>query len=173
VKKSTNIKKSTSTKKSLAAVVSENANLDHTHVLEGHATESNASVDNSSTKSIKSKKVVSSVNSVALPNDSKDSKYSLILKKYVLSSDISPDKYFILCDGKPIKSFKELADVLQLMSDDMFKYHVTETKNDFANWINDVFNDVELAKKIRIDKTRLETSIEIYKHILELLENNV
>jgi len=93
-----------------------------------------------------------------------------IIKKHILYVEVSPDKYFVLCDGRKIKSGKELADVLQLITDDMFKYHVTDTKNDFSNWINDVFGEPELAKKLKIVRNRLEMSIELYRNMFEKLD---
>jgi hypothetical protein len=93
-----------------------------------------------------------------------------VVKKHILYVEVSPDKYFVLCDGRKIKSGKELADILQLINDDMFKYHVTDAKNDFSNWINDVFGEVELAKKMRSMKNRLDMSIELYRNMFDKLE---
>jgi hypothetical protein len=92
-----------------------------------------------------------------------------IVKRRLLYVEVAPEKYFVLCDGRKIKSAKELADVLQLITDDMFKYHVTDAKNDFSNWINDIFGEPELAKKIRTIKNRVETSLEIYRYIFDRL----
>ena len=89
------------------------------------------------------------------------------LVKRTLYVDVSSDKYFVLCDGRKLKSAKELADTLQLINDDMFKYHVTDTKNDFANWINDVFGESELAKKIKTIRNRLEMSVELYRNMFD------
>jgi len=83
---------------------------------------------------------------------------------------VTPDKYFVLCDGRKVKSGKELADILQSINDDMFKYHVTDTKNDFANWINDVFGESDLAKKMKTIKNRLDTSIELYRAMFDRLD---
>lgn len=93
-----------------------------------------------------------------------------VVKKHTLYVEVSPDKYFVLCDGRKVKSGKELADLLQLINDDMFKYHVTDAKNDFSNWINDVFGEPELAKKMRTVRNRFEMSIELYRNMFEKLE---
>jgi len=92
------------------------------------------------------------------------------LVKRLLYVEVTPDKYFVLCDGRKVKSGKELADILQLVSDDIFKYHVTDTKNDFANWINDVFGEPDLAKKIRTMRNKMEVSIELYRHMFDKLD---
>ena len=94
----------------------------------------------------------------------------VVLKKRTLYIEVTPDKYFVLCDGRKIKNAKELADVLQVITDDMFKYHVTDTKNDFSNWINDVFGEPDLAKKMKALRNRLETSIELYRYMFDKLD---
>ncbi len=88
----------------------------------------------------------------------------------LLYVEVTPDKYFVLCDGRKLKSGKELADVLQTITDDIFKYHVNDTKNDFANWINDVFGEPDVAKKIRTIRNRHEMSVELYKHMFDKLD---
>lgn len=93
-----------------------------------------------------------------------------VIKKRTLYVEVTPDKYFVLCDGRKVKSGKELADILQSINDDMFKYHVTDTKNDFANWINDVFGESDLAKKMKTIKNRLDTSIELYRAMFDRLD---
>ena len=96
-----------------------------------------------------------------------------VTHKHILYMEVTPDKYFVMCDGRRIKNVKELADILQLINDDMFKYHVTDTKNDFSNWINDVFGEPELAKKIKTVRNRLETSIEMYRFMFSMLEKDI
>jgi|GEM_PF-851901 hypothetical protein len=93
--------------------------------------------------------------------------------KKLLYVEVTPDKYFVLCDGRKLKSGKELADTLQLITDDMFKYHVNDTKNDFANWINDVFGESDVAKKIRTIRNRMEMSVELYKHMFDKLDKSI
>ncbi|HYD03448.1 MAG TPA: DUF5752 family protein [Alphaproteobacteria bacterium] len=95
-----------------------------------------------------------------------------IIKKHTLYVEVTPDKYFVLCDGRKLKNAKELADTLQLINDDMFKYHVTDTKNDFANWINDVFGEPELAKKIKSVRSRFDMSIELYREMFDRLNKS-
>lgn len=84
---------------------------------------------------------------------------------------LSPEKYFILCDGRTIKDYKELAAILETIGDDIFYYHVTSERNDFANWIRDVFGEEELAERIRNTKSRHEMIALLYKHLFEKLSN--
>lgn len=73
------------------------------------------------------------------------------------------DKYFILLDGTIIRSIQELLKILPGMKDEVFFYHVTSEKNDFANWIRHVFSLDDLASKVSGAKSK--------KEILEVLRN--
>ncbi|MEI6614838.1 MAG: DUF5752 family protein, partial [Chrysiogenales bacterium] len=62
--------------------------------------------------------------------------------------DVSEERVFFVCDGRTLKNLDELAHALAEISDDVFRYHVNEEKNDFANWIRDVMNKQKLADKL-------------------------
>ena len=68
---------------------------------------------------------------------------------------IAPDdKTFLLENGLKLHSIKDLYNLLDKISDDIFYKHVTSEKNDFANWVEHVFDEKELAEKIRHAKDR-------------------
>ncbi len=67
--------------------------------------------------------------------------------------DASPEKCFWACDGQVLKNLGELAGAIEKMSDDVFNYHVTKEKNDFANWVSDVFGEEKLAAELKKAKT--------------------
>ena len=81
----------------------------------------------------------------------------------------SPDKYFILCNGKRLKNIKELAEVMEEIEDHVFSHHVTHDKNDFARWVHDVFEDTDLAQKLAGVKDKRHVQFIIYKHITHKL----
>jgi hypothetical protein len=83
--------------------------------------------------------------------------------------DTKPEFYFKLIDGSEIKNLLGLADALGKMSDDVFYYHVNEQKNDFSNWIRDIFKQEELATDIMEFKNRLETEASILKFLVKEL----
>ena len=68
-------------------------------------------------------------------------------KKWMIKN-CRPEKVFWLRDGRTLKNITEMLNALKKMDDGLFKYHVNEQKNDFANWIKDIFKQVELAQKI-------------------------
>ena len=99
----------------------------------------------------------------------KNSEHTKKTKKISLFIDVTPDKYFVLCDGKTIKDYQELASLLETLNDDVFFYHVNNERNDFANWVNDVFGEEKLANDIRKSKNKTEIIAIIYKHLFHKL----
>lgn len=83
---------------------------------------------------------------------------------------INPEHYFVLHDGKTIKDLEELVQTLKNIDKKTFEYHVNDSKNDFANWIQYVFKSRRLAEDI--EDLRYEEMSEIiariHKHIEEI-----
>ncbi len=80
-------------------------------------------------------------------------------------SEAPEDKRFVLNDGRILKDLKELADALEHMSDDVFRHHVNESKNDFGNWTKDVLLEKELAEDLQKVDNQLHAQIAVLKHI--------
>ena len=80
-------------------------------------------------------------------------------------TDAAPDKVFWLGDGRSLKNLKELAEALKTMEDSVWDFHVTCEKNDFANWVEDVFDQDQLGAAIR----RVKSPKTAAKRILEKL----
>ena len=76
---------------------------------------------------------------------------------------------FVLCNGKPVKNVKELADIMEDLEDHIFNHHVRPDHNDFATWVKDIFKDVELAQKLADAKDKKHMQLVIYKHITNKL----
>ncbi len=53
-----------------------------------------------------------------------------------------------LKNGKKIKNLQELSHALKSMPEGTFKYHVSDSKNDFYTWIKKEHKDINLAKDI-------------------------
>ena len=84
-------------------------------------------------------------------------KLKQLMKKWSLKKDAKIGNYFFLTGGQECKNVPELAYALRKMSDQDFEKHVQFGRNDFANWIRDVFQDHELANDIEMhhDKTKI------------------
>ena len=86
-----------------------------------------------------------------------------------IARHVGPEQYFFLSDGRPLKSLLELADAFEDMTDDIFKHHVTDAKNDFAKWVQDVFGDEGLAIRLGQSKSRQQHQLIILKHLVRRL----
>jgi DNA polymerase III delta subunit len=87
------------------------------------------------------------------------------IRKKVLGK--APEEYhFVLADSRKLDSILSLVNSLEDMSEDVFRHHVNEAKNDFANWIKDVFKEENLAKDIKEVNNKVETQIKLLKHIV-------
>lgn len=59
-----------------------------------------------------------------------------------------PDKYFYTIDGKILTNIYQLSEYLKNCSTAHFIHHASPVRNDFYNWISNVFSVSELANKI-------------------------
>ena len=65
-----------------------------------------------------------------------------------------PEKCFWVHDGPVLSSIADLSRVLKVMPPAQFFHHVNSEKNDFARWVEDVFGETMLARRLRRTKTR-------------------
>jgi hypothetical protein len=63
--------------------------------------------------------------------------------------DVPDEKRFWSQDGRYIKSLAELGAAFGQMSDETFRAHANESKNDFSNWVRDVFGDDKLSRDLQ------------------------
>jgi len=77
-----------------------------------------------------------------------------INSSYSKAHHLRPEHYFYLTDGKILQNMEQLSTSLKDMNETVFKYHVNEDKNDFANWVRDVFGKQELAQKMQQTKNK-------------------
>ncbi len=83
-----------------------------------------------------------------------------------LLSNAPIDKVFWVCDGRILKNMQELLNALNTMDDETFAYHVSKERNDFANWLKDVFGARKLAAKMRKTKKREKAAV-LIKTVLD------
>ncbi len=92
-------------------------------------------------------------------------------EKPPILKDAPETQYFLFCDGHPVKNVTQLADKLEHIKDEVFNHHVTENRNDFVNWIKDVFREIELAEEISGLKNKDHVRLAIYKHVVKKHKN--
>lgn len=102
----------------------------------------------------------------------------VVTKKSSKAKKISPKKTMIYAtneasfwtrDGQILNSLQALSDTLLEIDLEVFSHHVTKDKNDFADWVDHVLNDIECAKSIRKAKTIKATKVAVDKHIKKYL----
>lgn len=89
--------------------------------------------------------------------------------KHKLKHTPHTEQWFVLCSGKEIKNLKELAQDIGEMEDYVFGHHVNDHRNDFVNWIKDVFKDLELAEKVSNHKDKKKIQLVLYEHLVDRL----
>ena len=90
----------------------------------------------------------------------------VIIRKKILG-EAPVEQHFVVADGTKLKSILELADALETMSEEIFRHHANELKNDFSSWVKDVFYDHSLAEDISRAKNRFETQIAILRRMVK------
>ena len=83
-----------------------------------------------------------------------------------LNEEVSPEFYFHLADGRVIKSVPELLEVMLDMDKWVWEHHVTKSKNDFVNWINDIYKNYELGTEL-IKAKKLKKGISVIEKALK------
>lgn len=79
---------------------------------------------------------------------------------------MEPDKAFYCRDGKVARSLDDLTQILTSMPEDEFSHHVNEYKNDFANWIEHVLGERDLADTLRKAQSRQEIIFTVNERIM-------
>ena len=72
--------------------------------------------------------------------------------RYLCSAD--PEKCFWINNGPILKNVEELADALETISEDAYRYHANQDKNDFSKWISEVIGDSKLANDLLSSKNK-------------------
>lgn len=80
-------------------------------------------------------------------------------------ADAPPEKCFWVHNGPILKNLQELLKETVKMNKETFLHHVNEQKNDFSRWVDEVFNEKELAKALAKVKTK-KALIKTIKKIL-------
>jgi hypothetical protein len=68
-------------------------------------------------------------------------------------------------DEKTLYSLDDLSEALNLIDPETFKRHVNPEKNDFANWVEYVFEEKELASSLRNYPTPLRMMVSIERFL--------
>lgn len=87
--------------------------------------------------------------------------------------DVKPENTFWLKNGKGIKNIAELGRELKQMQEEIFKHHVNDSKNDFANWTEFCLQDQKLSALLRTTKSRERMAAITERRIQELTTSQI
>lgn len=79
---------------------------------------------------------------------------------------VPSDRCFYICDGNCCASLLDLSEAIHIMNDEAFAHHVNDAKNDFANWVEAVFDQPKLAKSLRDAKSKEKHVVEILRFVV-------
>jgi hypothetical protein len=83
-------------------------------------------------------------------------------------ADVPADKVFRCHDGRMMKNLEELGVALRQMSEETFRYHVNDGRNDFSKWVEDVIRDFELSSGLKDSSTRSQAGKAVADRIVWL-----
>ncbi|MDD5774158.1 MAG: DUF5752 family protein [bacterium] len=82
--------------------------------------------------------------------------------------DVPEHNYFWVLSGLKLKNLVELAGALETMTDEVFNYHVNESKNDFACWIKECIKDTALAEALLATKSKKDIAKKVKDRVAEI-----
>lgn len=74
----------------------------------------------------------------------------------LILSNVENNERFFCVNGEIFSSLDELQKSLKTMDENSFFYHVNNDRNDFANWIENIFGDKVFAEKLNLIKDKKE-----------------
>lgn len=84
-----------------------------------------------------------------------------------LLENVKPENYFITKDGQKIRNISQLQKLLLNMKDDVFDHHTKQGRNDFSNWIRDIYKDRALADSVMLCRTKQSLAEKLKEKLIE------
>ena len=93
-------------------------------------------------------------------------KNTKLAKRRRIMKKVDGSKAFYLNNGKKLTDLFELAKELDRMDDNLFRDHVNDERNDFSRWVEDVFGERKLSRRLNEVNNRTGAQITILKHLI-------
>ena len=71
-------------------------------------------------------------------------------------------------NGPILRSIIELGNVAKKLTPAQFTHHISNTKNDFAKWVDEVVRDSELAHQLKRVKTKKDMANAVMSRLKQL-----
>ena len=90
--------------------------------------------------------------------------------KQTTLANVPDDKAFWVCRGDRVRNLSDLANCIESLSADQFKYHVDDVKKTthFSKWIADVLKNPLLARDVN-----LEPNLHDQKHLVKTIRDHL
>ena len=69
---------------------------------------------------------------------------------------IDESKHFWFADGRKAASLDDMKNIIKDITEDTFRFHVNDNKNDIAEWIKNVIKDKGLSEKLKKSTSHAE-----------------
>jgi len=112
------------------------------------------------------KKVVKKVPAKKSAKSKSSTKKVVRRTKSLWEKSVGESDSFYTANDKQLTSILSLVKELEIMEDHVYHHHVSFQHNDFANWIEGVFELTELGKSLRESHTKDETQLLLLKYII-------
>lgn len=86
----------------------------------------------------------------------------------ILEEAEAPEEVFITSNGRVLRNLWELEEFLRNADEETFSNHVSDEKNDFAEWVWEIIQDFELAKILAECEKRQEMAKHVKKRLVKL-----
>src|SRR3989344_4354227 len=104
---------------------------------------------------------------MAKKQKAEDKKNEIVEKK--LLSTAPEQHHFFVADGTRIGNLPQLVGALETMHEDTYNFHANSERNDFSNWVRDIFQDDELAESLKTIATKTEAQLVVAKRLKSFL----
>jgi hypothetical protein len=86
--------------------------------------------------------------------------------------NVPEEHAFYVNDGRRVKNLYELAEALNNMKENTFKFHVNKKKNDFSEWIKHVIGEEKLANEVARLVMKDKIQIVIQRHVIRKMRED-
>jgi len=91
-------------------------------------------------------------------------------KKVKKITNVPKKNAFYLIDGSILRNLIDLANKLDDISEDQFKHHVADGKDDFHEWVKNVVKDSRLARQLAKSEEKNKHTIIVMRHVIRKLK---
>ena len=92
----------------------------------------------------------------------------LTVPHYIRFFKVPQDKVLVLTSGKRLRCLEDLSELLTSLEPDTYSFHVSKDKNDFADWIQNVFGETDLAERLRQYPAPAQMKLSVFGRVNKL-----